>query len=324
MSTQILSLPERSVRWIPLPYWLIILLLWQVVFVADYWLALTTGGDNHSAEFACLVLFFALVCITTVYCSKVLVRLFDDVKLFIDCNEHELEAWYSRKLQVSYQSVGSVVFALIFTIVVNVTAGESMNQFTSPDSTLHFLRITYEYAGFFFLGLGVWALLNVLLIPIGLTQFRIRVSVNQISGRGLQALGAAFFRMSIAITFTFVPLVIAAILSPLLEDLSILIWLGIGTASIFCFFLLPQIGIHRIMAHEKQQRLMSFAHHLENAMEQSLKEPTPENMQRLKDYFELQAHLKNMNEWPFNVSTLWQLITALFIPVILAILEIFY
>jgi hypothetical protein len=59
-------------------------------------------------------------------------------------------------------------------------------------------------------------------------------------------------------------------------------------------------------------------------MENSLKNPTPENMQRLKDYLELQQHLKNMNEWPFNVSTLWQLITALFIPVILALLEIFF
>jgi hypothetical protein len=324
MSTQILSLPERSVRWIPLPYWLIILLMWQAVFLADYLIGLSTAGDNHTAEFACLVLFFALVCVTTVYCSKVLVRLFDDIKLFIDHNGSELETWYRRRLQISYQSYGSVIFALIFTIAVNITAGESMNQFTNPQTTLYYLRIAYEYAGFFFLGLGIWALLNVLLIPIGLTQYRIRVSVNQISGRGLQALGGAFFRMSMAITLTFVPLVVAAILSPLLEDLSILIWLGVGTASIFGFFLLPQIGIHRIMAHEKQQRLLSFAQHLEDAMEQSLKAPTPENMQRLKDYFELQAHLKNMNEWPFNVSTVWQLITALFIPIILALLEVFY
>ena len=78
------------------------------------------------------------------------------------------------------------------------------------------------------------------------------------------------------------------------------------------------------MANEKQQRLVSFASHLEDAMERSLKEPTPENMQRLKDYLELQAHLRNMNEWPFNVSTVWQLVTALFIPVILAMLEIFF
>ena len=76
------------------------------------------------------------------------------------------------------------------------------------------------------------------------------------------------------------------------------------------------------MAREKQQRLLSFSTHLEEAMERSLKEPTGENMQRLKELFELQSHLKNMNEGPFDVNTIWQLITALLIPIALAMLEI--
>jgi len=165
---------------------------------------------------------------------------------------------------------------------------------------------------------------NVLFIPIRLTRFRIKVSVNQVPDRGLQALGSAFFRMSMAIIVTFLPLIAAVIISPLLGDATILLWLGVGLLSIFLFFLVPQIGIHRIMVHEKQQRLLAFANHLEDAMERSLKEPSAENMQRLKDYFELQEHLKNMTEWPFNVSTLWQLITALLIPLLIALLEILF
>jgi hypothetical protein len=235
-----------------------------------------------------------------------------------------LRAWYQGKLSFSYGLAWPLIFGAFFSAVVNFTAGDDMNQFTPAGTTVYYLRLAYEYIGFFFLGIGIWALINVIYIPISLTQFKIRVSVNQVSGRGLQALGAAYFKMSLAITITFIPLVVAAIISPLMDDLSILIWLAAGTIAIFGFFLLPQIGIHRIMAYEKHQRLFSFAKHLEDAMERALKEPTSENMQRLKDYFELQTHLKNMNDWPFNVSTLWQLITALFIPVILAILEIFF
>jgi hypothetical protein len=324
LTPQIRSYPEKLIKWISLPYWLTLILLWESVFLVDYLVSPSSGIDNHSIEFGCLILFFALVCITIVYCSKVLVKLYSDVKLFIDHDETELKTWYLKRLQMSYEGVWPLVTALVFTVAVNFTVGKSINQFTSSGSGLYFYRVVYEYAGFFFLGMGIWALLNVLLIPIELTRYKIKVSVNQISGRGLQALGAAYFKMSLAITLTFVPLVVAAIISPLMEDLSILIWLGAGTLAIFGFFLLPQIGIHRIMAFEKQQRLLSFSAHLEDAMERSLKEPTAENMQRLKDYFELQEHLKNMHEWPFNVSTLWQLITALFIPVILAILEIFF
>jgi hypothetical protein len=325
LTLQIRSYPEKLVRWISLPYWLTLVLLWESVFLADYIIGQSTSyGDNHIIEFGCLIFFFALVSITIIYCSRVLVKLYGDVKLFIDHDESELRAWYLKRLQLSYENIWTFIFGVVFTILVNLTIGISINQFAQAGSALIFFRIVYEYVGFFFLGMGIWALLNVVLIPIALTQFKIKVSVNQISGRGLQALGAAYFRMSLAITLTFVPLVVAAIMSPLMEDLTILIWLGAGTLAIFGFFLLPQIGIHRIMAHEKQQRLLSFSAHLEEAMERSLKDPTAENMQRLKDYFELQEHLKNMHEWPFNVSTLWQLITALFIPVILAILEIFF
>jgi hypothetical protein len=325
MSVQVKSFPERLVKWIPLPYWLSLILIWETIFVIDYVIGLKApGAHDHIFEYGLLILFFALVSVTIIYCSKVLIRLFDDMRLFIDQDENELHSWYHHRLRKSYEGLLPLAFGLLFTIAVNFTVGTSITQFTPAGSDIYYLRAGYEYVGFFFLGVGIWALVNVLFIPIGLTRFKIRVSVNQITGRGLQALGSSFFSMSLAITVSFIPLVVAAIISPLMADLSILIWLGGGTTAIFGFFLLPQIGIHRIMAREKQQRLLSFSSHLEDAMEKSLKEPSSENMQRLKELFELQAHLKDMNEWPFDVNTVWQLITALLIPIILALVEIFF
>jgi hypothetical protein len=325
MSPQVRSYPEKLTRWIPLPYWLTLILLWEGIYLADYLIGLSTPrAHEHNVEYGLLILFFALVCVIVVFCSKVLVKLYDDVRLFIDHDEDKLGIWYSKKLKTSYEGVLPLVFALLFTVAVNFTVGSTIRQFTPHGTLIYNLRMVYEYVGFFFLGLGIWALINVIFIPIGLTEFRVRVSVNQISGRGLQALGSSYFKMSLAITLAFVPLIVAAIISPLMADLSVLIWLGAGTIAIFGFFLLPQIGIHRIMAFEKQQRLLSFSNHLEDAMEKSLREPTSENMQRLKELFELQAHLKGMHEWPFNVNTVWQLITALLIPIILALAEIFF
>ena len=324
-SPQVKSFPERIVSWIPLPYWLSYLLLWETLFAIDYFLDTTTGTTtNHSPEFACLVLFFAFVCINIVYCSKTLMRMYGDLPLFVDHSQQELFQWYHQRLRWSYEGIWPLAFGLAFAVMEFFTAGTSIRQFTPDGTSLYFVRAAYEFLGFFFLGVGVWALISVLIIPISLTRFKIKVSVNQVSGRGLQALGYAYFRMSLAITITFVPLIVAAVLSPLLKDISILIWLGAGTLSIFGFFLFPQVGIHRIMSNEKQNRLLSFSNHLEDALDRSLKEPTSENMQRLKELFELQGHLKQMHEWPFNVNTLWQLITALLIPVALAVLEIFF
>lgn len=321
----LVSYPEKVIRWIPLPYWLSLILLWESLFMVDYITGQSIAEAHlHLAEYGCLVLFFALVSVTIVYCSRVLSALYEDIRLFIAHDEGELRQWYTARLRFSYQGIWPLLFATLFTLVVNLTAADTMLQFTPTGTTSYLLRSGYIYLGFFALGLGIWALVNVLLIPIGLTRYKIRVNVTQVSGKGLQALGSSFFRMSLAITASFIPLVVAAIISPLITDLTILIWLGAGTLSIFGFFLLPQIGIHRIMSQEKRQRLLSFSNHLEEAMERSLKEPTPQNIQRLKELFELQEHLKNMNAWPFNVHTVWQLITALLIPIVLAIVEIFF
>jgi hypothetical protein len=319
---RVISYPERIIQRIPLPYWMIYLILWELVFLTDYLLGFeVSDGHRYSAEFGFLVLFFAMVCITVTYCSKVLSDLFPDLTMFVDQSPSELREWYSLRLSRSYQGYMPVIFGLAFALAESLTAGAVIRQFTPAGTALFTLRMTYEFVGFFFLGVAVWALINVVQIPIGLTKHKIKVSLNQVSGRGLQALGTSFFRMSLSIVGVFIPLVVAVLISPLSKDPFILAWLASGLLMIFGFFILPQLGVHRIMTHEKNQRLLAFTQHLEDAMERSLKDPTSENMKRLKELFDLQTHLRNMNEWPFNTNTLWQLITALLIPVVLAVME---
>jgi hypothetical protein len=322
---RVVSYPERIIRRIPLPYWLIYLILWELVFLADYLLGFQVeDGHRYSAEFGFLVLFFAMVCITVTYCSKVLSGLFPDLTMFVDHNPAELREWYGVQLSRSYQGYMPIIFGLAFALAESLTAGVVIRQFTPAGTTLFTLRMTYEFIGFFFLGVAVWALINVVRIPIGLTKYKIKVSLNQVSGRGLQALGTSFFRMSLSIVGVFIPLAIAVLISPLSGNPFILGWLVVGLMMIFGFFILPQLGVHRIMTHEKNQRLLAFTQHLEDAMERSLKDPTSENMKRLKELFDLQTHLRSMNEWPFNTNTLWQLITALLIPVVLAVMQMLF
>jgi hypothetical protein len=78
------------------------------------------------------------------------------------------------------------------------------------------------------------------------------------------------------------------------------------------------------MVNEKTNRMSNFTHHLEGAIDRTLKDPSAENMQRLKELFEVQNHLKGMNEWPFDLTSIWQLLTALIIPIILAAIEILF
>ncbi|HCW06792.1 MAG TPA: hypothetical protein DGG95_05440 [Cytophagales bacterium] len=322
---QIKSYPEKIFGIIPMPKWLSILLFWEIIFLADYLIGhLLPNGLNHSIVFALLTLSFASICIGTIYCANILQNLYPHLSLFIDEPKEKLNEYYLKELKRCYEGFLPLIFGVMCAGVAMFSFRSFIIELSPADTLVISFRSAYVFVGFFFLGVSLWALVYAIKIPNSFTRFKIRVSTHQFAGNGLQALGSAYLKMSLAISITFLLIVITTLVSPYSVDKIVLIWLAIGALMIFGFFLLPQIGIHSIMSNEKSQRIRAFSHHLEEAMDNSLKDPSSENMQRLKELFELQQHLSNMNEWPFDVGSLWQLITALLIPIALAILEIVF
>jgi hypothetical protein len=322
---QVRSYPELIFKIIPLPTWLTILLFWEIIFFADYLIARSSEGAlTNSIVFGLLTLSFASICIGTIYCSKVLQNLFSHLSLFIDEPTENLKTYYQKELKMCYEGFFPLASGLICAGVALFSFQSFIVELSPAGSWLLTFRSVYIAIGFFFLGVALWALLYAIKIPNSFIQFKIRVSTHQFAGNGLQALGSAYLRMALSISITFLFIVITTLASPYSVNKIVLIWLAFGALLIFGFFILPQVGIHRIMSNEKSQRMRAFSHHLEEAMDRSLKDPTSENMQRLKELFELQQHLRDMNEWPFNMNSIWQLITALLIPLALTLLEILF
>lgn len=319
------SYPEKIISLIPLPSWLAWVLFWQLLFLIDYLITLNVDDTNaHSMVFACISLFFASLCIVTIYCSKVLIRLYPHLERFIEEKKDTLKTWYASQLKSCYESYWPLISGVVISVAAVISIYPLLVQLTPPIDFLFYYRLSYLVLGFFFLGVSIWALIKVALIPMELTKMKVKVSISQFSGNGLQALGASFLKMSLSITVSFILIVAASIVAPFENNLIVLIWLGLAALLIFGFFLLPQIGIHRVMVNEKTNRMSNFTHHLEEAMDRTLKDPSVENMQRLKELFEVQNHLKAMNEWPFDLTSIWQLLTALIIPIILAAIEILF
>ena len=319
------SLPEKFIGMIPLPGWLAWVIFWQLIFLVDYLNTLSMGGINaHIDVFACINLFFASTCIVTTYCSHVLIRLYPNLKRFIEEDQETLKSWYTAKLKSCYESYWVFLCGILISVAAVISVYPMLRQLTPPIDFLFYYRLSYLALGFFFLGISLWALIKVALVPMELTRMKVKVSITQFSGNGLQALGTSFLKMSMSITITFMLIVATAMVAPFENNATVLIWLGLAAFLIFGFFLLPQIGIHRVMVNEKTNRMSNFTHHLEEAMAKTLKDPSGENMQRLKELFEVQNHLKGMHEWPFNLNSIWQLLTALIIPIILAAIEILF
>lgn len=319
----VLSYAQKLVQRIPLPAWLSHLVLWELIFLGDYLLG-KTSSENHVILFGFCLLFFSSICIATMYCTQVLTRFFPHMPLFIDEMEEILKAWYIKKLKMCYEGFLPIAVSIVFAAVAVFTLHPFIDQLSGSNETLTYYRYGYFFVGMIFTGLALWALVMVIMIPVEVAKFTIKVSIYQFSGNGLQALGSTFLKMSLSIVITYALILGAAIFSPYRNELIVVGWMVFAAAMILVFFFLPQINIHKIMTREKSMRLNAFSKHLEAAMENSLRDPSSENMNRLKELFELHQHLNNMHEWPFDTQTLWQLLTALLIPVLLALLEIFF
>ena len=326
LNIQVTSLPARLVRKIPLPYPITVLLFWSLEFFVDYiflW-RLPVAEDYYWAH-AGILAFFSSITIIIIHCSHVLTSIYPDLALFIDQDKKEFRNWYGKKLKWCLEGNWPIVCGIVFVVIQEVTVGSIVkSSVTFNQPFLQVLWVAYLIIGFFILGYGLWAMLNVAIIPLQLARFKMKVSLNQIQGIGLQALGTAYFKMALSISVSFLILILMVIASPLSGETTVLAWEIVAAVIIFSFFLLPQLGVHNIMALEKKKSLTKLAVPLEEAIQQSVNSPTSENMMRLKELLELQHHIKSMNDWPFNVNTLWQLLTALLIPLLLAVLEILF
>jgi hypothetical protein len=322
---KVFSIPERIVKPLYMPYWLSFIIFWELLLSLDYFLShIYTPGKELLPLMASQNGFFILICCSIIYCGKQLEKFFPSLCTFIDMPVPQLKEWYTKKLKLAYESKAALIFALIFTTLFTISIVPFINLTSGNSDVLINIRVISSFLGFFFAGLGIWAVIVIIRFANEIADFKVKIAVFQNRQGGILSMGSLFLRMSFSIALANSMIVLTAVFSPFSGSWIILFWLGIAGLAVLAFFIIPQYGVHKIMAKEKEQRIEAFAGHLETAMEESLKNPDQSNMQKLRQLFELQHHLTQMNEWPFNYNALWQLITALLIPILLAVVDIMW
>jgi hypothetical protein len=322
---KVFSIPEKMVRPFHLPYWLGFAIFWELLLALDFFLSHTyTPGKELLPLMASQHGFFILICCSIIYCSNQLERFFPSLCTFIDMPVPQLQEWYSKKLKLAYESKTALIFSFIFTTLVTASIFPFIESTSGDAKVLIAARVITSFFGFFFAGLGIWAVIVIIRFANEIADLKVKIAVFQNRQSGILSMGSLFLRMSFSIALANSMIVLTAVFSPFSGSWIVLFWLAIAVLAVLAFFIIPQYGVHKIMAKEKEQRIEAFAGHLETAMEESLRNPDQANMQKLRQLFELQHHLTQMNEWPFNYNALWQLITALLIPILLAVVDILW
>ena len=155
-----------------------------------------------------------------------------------------------------------------------------------------------------------------------LSALPIEVPVYQDPRMSIKALGIMFFRLTLATVGCYIVVLVVLVLSPFAKSLTGFIWSGITGVAILLGFVMLQMGINRLMVKSKLEDMRIVSYHIEDVMNKALEKPTSENLAQLKDLYEIQKRVNDMSEWPFNWKALWQLMTAVFVPLLLQFAQV--
>jgi hypothetical protein len=307
----------------PMPYWITIILFWQIMLAGNYFISNYYGVDPLMLFNFFLLSSYACSAIIVEFSNREMQRFYPRLLTFVTEPQDKIKTWYTKSLYSAFMGRGALACGLVFAVVGGISIYDMVKQLSSGMPEITWYREITSVLGFFFVGTGMWTIFSIIRITSQLSGFKINAKLLAMGNGSVMALGNLLLRISLAITFVYCLVLIADILAGIITSYIIIAWNGIAVLTILMFFVIPQYKIHKIMAREKQQRLQSFTVYLENSMNESLNNPSVEKMQNLKALFELKKHLSDMHEWTFSSGTISQLISVLIIPLLLLFLELY-
>jgi hypothetical protein len=323
---EIASLPSFGywiVRKIPMPYWISMIIFWQIITAIDFFMMNHFGGPDQLIFMSCLYLTFSSTMVVIEYTNRQMQRFFPRLITFVDAPQEIITEWYRKSLTTALFSKTAFIVGVSFAIVGSITTYEILVTKSGGVVEVITFRVIANGLGFFFQGVGMWGIISIIRMCHRLSNFKINVQLFAVGNDSVMALGNVFLRISLAVTAVYALFVLSDIVGGLYHSQIIIFWNVVAVLFILSFFIIPQYRIHKLMVQEKQLRLKAFSSYLESSVNECLHQPSKEKLDHLKGLFELKEHLSQMHEWSFRTRSISQLISVLLIPLLLVILEVY-
>ena len=311
---------EKLVRLLPWPYpfaWM----FFSCLLLAYHLTALWVSKDSLEPLWSIIVigLLPGFIAIGTIWFSKILEQFTPSLYLFINWPEEQVRKWYESEIRAIFNSrwmFGGGIAMAILTLICIYTGP------LWPDKLYPKITCIVLVSVLGFLAGGM--IYTMVRIPIMIHKLgrieEIRVSVYQHPLTSVKAVGRLLGKISIIIIGLYI-FGISYHLFCEANQLTTFVTVFFGFF-ILTFFILPQLNVHKIMAKVKHRRLRNFSIHLEESLQAVTKEPTRENVQRVRELFEVQRSLSMMGEWPFDTKLLLVILTGIAMPIIIVLLQV--
>ena len=205
-------------------------------------------------------------------------------------------------------------------IVARLVGGNSL--FTSMAGNLYayFINFIIGVTG----GSMFWIMLGIARLMLSLGKdVNIKPSLFDTSTSSLRTASSVLWKVSFVAALTYVLGVSQIFLCAIeIDTLSKIITLVFGIF-IVLYFIVPQINIHKTLVRLKRDRIGTLVKQIDNTFDDVAENPTPTNINQLRELFDLQHLVNGKRSWSFGATELLILIGTVLIPLLLFILDRF-
>ena len=304
----------------PLPW----ILIAGVLFLMGYAVTLFSGDNSDTVRLVAIeCALIAAIANSVVFFEKLLDDVADTFPALLDEEEDRAKEWISRWYQCIFWSKKNVVMGLALgSLCVLCGASSSAAVFGSVAGK------AYSYFITFLIGLlggsMFWTMLGVARLTSSLGRdVRIKPSIFDSRTSVLRTASSVLWKVSLTASLVYLLGVSIYYFCSLQIDASILAIVLIFGTFIILYFILPQINIHKTLVTIKRTRLKVLVQQIDHTFDNVAAEPTPENINQLRDLFHLQDIVNGKRSWSFGIGELLMLIGSVLIPLLLFVIEHF-
>ncbi|MBU2623116.1 MAG: hypothetical protein KKD92_12445 [Proteobacteria bacterium] len=265
----------------------------------------------------------AAIANSVVFYEKLLDDVADNLHSLLDEPNEKTKKWITYYYTEVFWSGKNIVAGLILgSICLLASINVNSEVYLSINGKIYSLFTAFIIG--FFGGSMFWTMIGIARLTSDLgKEVQIKTSIFDSKTSLLHTASSVLWKVSITASVVYILGVssyfFCSIKLSLVNFLIILIF-GIF---IVLYFIVPQINIHKTLVRIKSQRLKSLVDQIDITFDKVSANPTPENINQLKELFHLQSVVNGKKIWSFGTNELLILIGTVLVPLFIFIAKQF-
>lgn len=323
------------------PYYLSWVLISQIMVIPLYViLKINEEEISYMGTFVLYALMMASSASLPIWASKKLENFLPNLCHMVVNETEEVFLVYREKLQKIFSTENMMLCGLITATAAVV--GEYIIGLPMKSTTLKIAFLVFDFIAMLMVGAGCYVLFMVAIVvdslsqrkdssqvnsstpvdsPLHKKQLQLDISIYQHPEASLLSIGRLLLQFALIAIAPYVFGFAGRYIGNWTWDCRVWIWYIFFAIGIILFFILPQIGIHRLMITKKRAEVSKLADRIKDVAEKAIEDPSQENISHLERLYALEKYVSGMKEWPFNIKALLTIITGLVLPVALMIID---